>query len=75
VIPAIVLAALLGGASWDDQCTVAVYDYALQECYVEDVEPSEAACSEFRVYTLCGGSDGSSSFELGCVPASYLASH
>lgn len=37
-------------ASWADQCTVAVYDYAEQTCYVEDADPWEAACSEFRAY-------------------------
>jgi hypothetical protein len=70
VIPALVLASLIGGASWDDQCTVAVYDYAIGLCYVEDAEPSEAACSEFRVYYKCED-PSPSEFALGCIPASY----
>ena len=37
-------------ASWADQCTVAVDDYALGLSYVEDAEPSDASCSEYRVY-------------------------
>lgn len=44
----LILAAL---ASWSDQCSVAVYDYAEQMCYVEDAE--DAVCSEWRVYYPC----------------------
>jgi hypothetical protein len=41
---------LLSLASYSDQCSAAVYDYALQECYVEDANPEDAVCSEFRWY-------------------------
>lgn len=44
---------LLSLASWNDQCSVAVYDYAEQLCYVEDANPENATCSEFRTYYAC----------------------
>lgn len=40
-------------ASWSDQCSVAVYDYAEQLCYVEDANPEDATCSEYRTYYPC----------------------
>lgn len=47
------LLVLLALASWSDQCTVAVYDYSLGQCYVEDANPDAATCSEFRTYYPC----------------------
>lgn len=47
------LVPLLATVSWDDQCSVAVYDYAEMSCYVEDAELEDAVCSEFRVYYPC----------------------
>lgn len=44
------LGILLGIASYSDQCTVAVYDYAENTCYVEAAEPDDAVYSEYRTY-------------------------
>lgn len=40
-------------ASWSDQCSVAVYDYTERMCYVEDANPEDAVCSEYRTYYSC----------------------
>ena len=47
------LIALLALASWSDQCSAAVYDYSEGMCYVEDANPEDAVCSEFRTYYPC----------------------
>lgn len=46
-------------ASWTDQCAVAVYDYDATMCYVEDANPDDATCSEYREY------GGQSSYNVG----------
>jgi hypothetical protein len=46
----ITLALAMMSASYADICTVAVFDYAEESCYLEDAMPNEASCSEFRVY-------------------------
>jgi hypothetical protein len=46
----IAIALAMMSASWADQCSVAVYDYADQMCYVEDAEQADAVCSEWRTY-------------------------
>ena len=46
----IALAYAMMTASWADQCSAAVYDYAEQACYVEDAEQEDAVCSEYRTY-------------------------